>query len=102
MASIEKHETASGTRYRVRYRDPDRRSREKNGFLRRKDAGDFLANITVTTNRGEYVDPHAAKLTIGELGAEWLSNQTHLKPSAFRPVEIAWRVHVAPAWGGLA
>ena len=90
---------ASGKRYRVRYRDPDRQSREKNGFVRKKDAEDFLANITVATNRGEFVDPKSARATILELGSAWIANQTHLKPSSLRPVEIAWRLHVQPTWG---
>lgn len=34
-----------GRRYRVRYRDPDHDSREKNGFVRRRDAEDYLANV---------------------------------------------------------
>jgi integrase len=100
MASITAYETAAGKRYRVRYRDPERRSREKKGFTRKKDAEDYLANLTVATNRGEYVDPTTAKTTIGELGAEWVANQSHLKPSSLRPIESAWRVHVEPAWGG--
>lgn len=99
MGSISSYETSDGKRYRVRYRDPDRRSREKNGFLRKKDAEDYLANITVSTNRGEYVDPRDTKITIRELGVEWLANQVHLKPSTYRAVEAAWRVHVEPAWG---
>jgi integrase len=99
MGSISSYQTAEGKRYKVRYRDPDRRSREKNGFTRKKDAEDYLAGVTVATNRGEYVDPHAAKSTIGELGAEWINNQSHLKPSSFLVMETAWRVHVKPAWG---
>jgi integrase len=98
MGSVEPYETKSGKRYRVRYRDPDRRSREKNGFTRKRDAEDYLASVTVAANRGEYVDPTAARSIIGELGPEWLANQRHLKPSAFRPVETAWRVHVSPTW----
>lgn len=82
----------------MRYRDPDHRSREKAGFARKIDAEEYLAGITVASSRGEYIDPGAARVTIGELATEWLSNQTHLKPSSFRPIEIAWRVHVAPAW----
>jgi integrase len=100
LGSITAYSTEAGRRYRVRYRDPDRRSREKNGFARRKDAEDFLANITVSTNRGEFVDPKSARATVRDLGTEWLGNQTHLKPSAFRSVETAWRVHVEPSWGG--
>ncbi len=99
MASIEAYETTKGKRYRARYRDPNRRTREKAGFLRKKDAEDFLASVSVSVSRGEYIDPQTAKLTIRDLGVSWLHNQTHLKPSAFRPVEIAWRLHVEPTWG---
>jgi hypothetical protein len=60
MASIEPYDTADGKRYKVRYRDPDRKSREKAGFARKKDAESFLAEMTVATNRGEYVDPRTA------------------------------------------
>lgn len=49
MGSITPHETSDGRRYRVRYRDPDRKSREKNRFTRKKDAEDFLANVTVSS-----------------------------------------------------
>ncbi|HEY4267239.1 MAG TPA: tyrosine-type recombinase/integrase [Galbitalea sp.] len=99
MGSISSYETSDGRRYKVRYRDPDRRSREKNGFTRKRDAEDYLANITVAALRGEYVDPKTAKSTVGELGTEWLANQTQLKPSTYRGIESAWRVHVEPTWG---
>ncbi|TFC20045.1 site-specific integrase [Cryobacterium algoritolerans] len=99
MGSISSYGTGAGKRYRVRYRDPARQSREKGGFTRKKDAEDYLADITVATNRGEYVDPKTAKLSIHELGVEWMANQSHLKPSSLRTVETAWRVHVEPAWG---
>lgn len=99
MGSVESYETSSGRRYRVRYRDPERRSREKGGFRTKRDAEEYLANVTVSTSRGEFVDPKTAKATIAELGGEWIANQSHLKPSAFRSVEAAWRVHVEPAWG---
>lgn len=98
MGSVESYATKKGRRYRVRYRDPDHRSREKGGFARKIDAEEYLAGTTVATARGEYIDPGAARATIGELAAEWLANQTHLKPSSYRPVEIAWRVHVGPVW----
>jgi integrase len=99
MGSITSYTTSLGRRYRVRYRDPDRRSREKNGFVRRKDAEDYLATVTVSANRGEWVDPANARLTVRELGQGWINNQTHLKPSAFAVVETSWRVHVEPVWG---
>ncbi|TFD48720.1 site-specific integrase [Cryobacterium sp. Hh11] len=99
MGSITSYSTEDGKRYRVRYRDPDRNSREKAGFSRKKDAEDYLANITVSALRGEYVNPKTAKSTIADLGDEWISNQTHLKPSSYAAQESAWRVHVKPVWG---
>jgi len=62
MASIEPYETSSGRRYRVRYRDPQRRQREKAGFVLKIDAEDYLANVTVSPNRGDYVDPETPAL----------------------------------------
>lgn len=52
--------------------------------------------------RGEFINATAARALIGPLGAEWLARQTHLKPSAFRPLESAWRIHVLPPWGSMA
>jgi integrase len=99
VGSIEPYKTANGKRYRVRYRDPDRRSREKAGFLRKTDAEEYLASMTVSASRGEWVNPTAARTTVGELGPPWLASRSHLKPSSFRPLEIAWRLYVEPVWG---
>lgn len=99
MGSVEPYETRAGRRYRVRYRDPDRRSVEKAGFRTKDEALTYLAEKTVEIKRGEYVDPRAAVVTVASLGREWLAHQSHLKPSSWRPLEIAWRVHVEPRWG---
>jgi hypothetical protein len=102
MGSVESYETAKGRRYRVRYRDPSHRSREKAGFLRKSEAEAYLASVTVQAARGEYVDPSEARVTVAELGAEWLANRVHLKPSSWQSLETAWRVHVLPTWGSRA
>lgn len=96
MGSISSYETKHGKRYRAHYRDSDRRNREKAGFVRKRDAEEFLAGVMVTAARGEFVDPSQGKATIHALGTEWIQNQTHLKPSSLKPVEIAWRLHVDP------
>jgi integrase len=98
MGSIEPYEVASGRRYRVRYRDPEHAQRLRAGFPTKHAAEEFLASITVSKSRGEYVDPAEAKVMLGSLAAEWLENQSHLKPSSARPLEIAWRRRVAPRW----
>lgn len=99
MGSIEPYETTSGRRYSVRYQDPAHQSREKAGFRRKVDAEEYLAGVTVSSARGEYIDPRAAKVTVEDLGAEWLANRTHLKASLWKSLEVAWRVHVEPVWG---
>lgn len=100
MGSVESYETSAGRRYRVRYRDPERKSREKGGFKLKRDAEEYLATVTVSASRGEYVDPGSSKATVLELGTEWIANQQgHLKPSTWRVLEGAWRVSVAPKWG---
>lgn len=102
MATVEPYETASGRRYRVIYRTPERKQTSKRGFRTKRDADLFLASIEVSKARGEFIDAGAARVTVGRLGPEWLARQSHLKPSAFRPVESAWRVHVLPKWGTTA
>jgi len=52
----------------------------------------------VSKARGEFVDASAARSTVGTLGPEWVKAQSHMKPSSFRSVEMAWRVHVASVW----
>jgi integrase len=99
MASIEPYETDNGRRYRIRYRDPEHRSRERGGFTTKRAAQQYLAELTVATTRGEYVAPNAGRVTVSELGPLWLSTLTHMKPSALAPLEIAWRCYVAPRWG---
>lgn len=102
MATIEPYETKQGRRYRVRYRKPDRTQTDKRGFRTKRDAELFLASVEVSKARGEFVDVTAAKALIGPLGAAWLARQTHLKPSSYRPLESAWRIHVLPTWGHVA
>lgn len=99
MGSVTPYETAAGKRYRVRYRTPERRQTDKRGFKTKREAELFLASVEVAKARGEFLLPSDARETIGALGPPWLSNQSHLKPSSLRPLEIAWRLYVEPRWG---
>lgn len=99
MASIKRYATAKGDRWRVQYRTPDHRVTQRRGFKTKKEAEDFAATTHVSKLRGEYIDPADAKITVGELGPEWLTRRTHLKPSSRRVEEVAWRIHVEPVWG---
>lgn len=99
MGSIDPYATAKGTRYRARYRDPQRQQREKGGFRTKRDAREFLETVEVSKRSGTYVDPADARATIGELAGPWLAaKEAALKPSASKPLEASWRNYVAPRW----
>lgn len=99
MATIEPYETKSGRRYRVRYRKPNGRQTDRRGFLTKRDAKLFIANVEVDKSQGTYIDPTAGAVTIGQLGETWLARQTHLKPSTKTVVRGSWLTHVEPRWG---
>ncbi|MGB3169051.1 MAG: tyrosine-type recombinase/integrase [Rhodococcus sp. (in: high G+C Gram-positive bacteria)] len=100
MATVDSYSTAGGKRYRVRYRTPDRRQTDKRGFKTKRDAQAFASTVEVEMMRGEYVPPGLGRITVSEFGPQWLSRkETDLKPSAYKSIETAWRVHVCPRWG---
>jgi integrase len=103
MATISSYNTAQGKRYRVRYRTPDRGQTDKRGFKTKREAEAFAATVEVAKLRGEYVAPSRARVTVGKLGPAWLDRQHgHLKPSAYRPLEVVWRLRIEPRWGNVA
>ncbi len=82
MATIEKYETSSGTtRYRVRYRTPDRNQTTKRGFTTKRDAEAWSNQLEVDKRRGAYVAPAAGRVKLGEYAGEWLESKHNLKPS---------------------
>ena len=102
MGSIHTYSVKSDKRprYAVMYRDPDHKQVMKRGFARKIDAEKYLRSVETSKDRGEYVDPGDARATIADLGKTWLAGrETVMKPSSYRPVESAWRVHVEPKWG---
>ena len=57
MATIESYETASGRRYQVRYRTPQRSQTKKRGFKTKRDALEFANTVEVEKMTGSYVAP---------------------------------------------
>ncbi|KQV07058.1 site-specific integrase [Leifsonia sp. Root112D2] len=99
MGTITAYVTTEGKRYRVNYRKPDHAQTTKRGFRTKRDAELYLASVEVKKATGEFIDPAASRTTIEALGRDWIVQQTHLKPSSLRPVQIAWRLQVEPYWG---
>lgn len=98
--SIEAYETKAGTRYRVRYRKPDRSATDKRGFKTKKEARLFLASVEISRATGEYIDPQDSRASVALLGDAWLQTKKSLKPSSYHSLETSWRVYVKPRWGG--
>jgi len=98
MASVTKTRTSSGeTRYRVRYRDPEGQSREK--WLRTKaKAEKYARNVETDIDRGDYIDPQAGRITLGEWIAQHEATKTHRRPSTAARDESLIRNHVLPAF----
>lgn len=95
MATIEKYETTSGaTRYRVRYRTPDRRQTDKRGFRRKADAEAFANQLEVDKRRGAYVAPAAGRVKLGEYARAWLDGKHDLKPSTRDRYQRVLDVHL--------
>lgn len=101
MGSVERYSTKAGPRYSVRFRKPDNSQGKRRGFARKRDAELFLAQQETAKARGEFIDVRETQATVAELGAEWMANRVHLKPSSLRSLESAWRLHVLPKWGAI-
>ncbi len=100
MGSVQSYKTKTGKRYLVRYRKPDGTHGGKRGFIRKRDAELWLAEIETARVKGGFVDPQAARIKVDDLGVAWLESKRHsMKPSSFAPVETAWRLRVQPKWG---
>lgn len=101
MGSVKPYVTTSGERrWEVFFRDETHRQHHKRGFETRKAARVYLAAHEVAVENGDYIDPRLSKITVGELGAQWIEGRKAIwKPSYLKSVETAWRVHVMPRWG---
>ncbi|MGE5763266.1 MAG: tyrosine-type recombinase/integrase [Mycobacterium leprae] len=84
-------------KWRARHRGPDGKERARH-FARKVDAERWLAAQTVAKDRGEWVDPALARVTVGVWAATWLASKDGLKPTARRSYNGAWRTLVQPRW----
>ena len=104
MATISRYQNTSGaTRYRVRYRTPERGQTQRRGFKTKRDAEAFAATVEVSKLKGEYVAPAARPSSVDELATDWLARKKQATaPSQYRMFELAYRTHVRPQWGAVS
>ena len=88
-----------GTLWRARYVTPSNRIVEKRGFLTKAEAEAWLTTEKSKLITGDWTDPRKSTVTVGSLAPAWLDiKKRTLKPSAYKPLETSWRLHVAPRW----
>ena len=75
MGTITPYESAKGRRYRVRYRKPDHSEAEKRGFTTMREAELYLAMVTVSKAKGDYIDPASSKAPVRMFADSWLAIQ---------------------------
>lgn len=96
--SIQARSTTRGRVYDVRYRGPDGREISRTFFTKR-DALEFEAQQRTAKSRGTWIDPRGSRITMRELGAEWLESNPAKRDSTWARDESALRVHVYPELG---
>jgi integrase len=99
MAHVQPYTTASGKRWRVRYRDAAGREHSRT-FNRAKDAELYAAETTRRAQLGNLYT--APRETFGAYADAWLARwraQRRPSPSAYESVERNLRLHLAPLRG---
>ncbi len=104
MGTVKAYQTKTrGRLYEVWYTKPDGARGHDRGFKLKRDAEAHLATVEVSKLKGAYVNRTDAKVTITELGVQWLEqHRPKITPSSYHSVESAWRIHVKPKWGSYA
>ena len=96
--SIHSRTTTRGRVYDVRYRGPGGHAFSRT-FLTKREALEFEAQQRTAKSRGSWIDPRGSKITMRELGQEWLDSNPAKRDSTWVRDESALRVHLYPELG---
>ena len=84
-------------KWRARYRGPDKRERTRD-FDRKTDAERWRREQLAKIDRGEWTDPTAGRVVIGDYAGEWLRGKVKLKHSTRVSYESLLQQQVLPTW----
>lgn len=101
MGTVSNYSTSAGRRWRVRYRTPDHRQTDKRGFRTKREAEEFLAGVEVAKLRGDWVNPAASRVTVGEWAEQWFAAQLQVKPTTRSGYRHSLDKHVLPRWAAI-
>lgn len=85
--------------WRVRYRDPNGRSRSRS-FARRVDAQRWLETNGADMTHGDWIDPRLRRVRFDDWAEEWWATAVKLRPLTRRGYRIMLDRHVLPWFGG--
>lgn len=97
---IERRQSKSGTRYEVRLRGPDGKERSRT-FRTRKDAERYERDQRAALDKGSWIDPRHASLTVREYSDRWMAERHDLRPRTAELYRSLLRVHILPTFGSL-
>ncbi len=83
--------------WRARYRDAACKEHARH-FDRKVDAQRWLNSVTAAVETGNYVDPRAGRITLGEWAEKWFEGQAQLKPTTRSRYRGILDGHVLPHW----
>lgn len=84
--------------HQARWTDLTGKRRAKN-FGTKQAALQFEAEMKTAVRRGDYTNPHSAKVRLRVVHESWSRNLNHLKPKTKASYEDLWRCMVEPTWG---
>ena len=99
MASITSYLTKSGQRYMVRYRKPDGRSTDKRGFLTKRDATAWAADLSISKRTGAFVPESARRQLLEPLITRHVAETAALAPSTAAGYATVSQTWVMAQWG---
>ena len=97
MGSVRKRESG---RWEARYRDIADRQRGKT-FRTKREAEQFLERVGADIQRGDWIDPQAARTTFGAWATDWLATTVHLREGTKAGYESLLDNHILPAFGSV-
>ncbi|WP_298455290.1 site-specific integrase [uncultured Cellulomonas sp.] len=88
-------------RYQARYLGPDGVDRPApHTFERKADADRWLASVEQDLMQGDWTDPDAGRIPVGEYASRWVQERPGLRPKTRQLYEGLVRLHITPALGG--
>lgn len=98
---IERRSATSGARYEVRLRGPDGQERSRT-FRTRKDAERYEREQRAALDKGSWIDPRAATVTVDEYAERWMAHRHDLRPRTIELYRSLLRVHILPTFGRIS